>query len=120
MILRRKYVNNTFGFFIKNFTEYQEGFEANGKRFLCGSHSKQSLGELWIGLDKLHNLTSTHSYGLKIIMTDFDNSTYSAFYNRFKVRIACTSLKMVKNKDLKLDKYGKHHFKKLRVYLDIA
>ena len=99
MILRRRDVGNPRGFFAKSFAEYQEGFEENGKqlklkpmymghilnnpdRKLCFS------GESWIGLDTLHNLTSEHSYGLKIIMTDFDNSTYVAFYNRFKVGIA--------------------------------
>merc|ERR1712055_764911 len=71
VVLRRKDVGNTKGFFAKSFAEYKEGFEENG--------------ESWIGLDTLHNLTSERSCGLKIIMTDFDNSTYVALYKRFKV-----------------------------------
>ena len=99
MILRRRDVGNPRGYFAKSFAEYQEGFEENGKQLksqpLYMDHIPSNpdrklyfLGESWIGLDTLHNLTSEHSYGLKIIMTDFDNSTYVAFYNRFKVGIA--------------------------------
>jgi len=71
VILRRKEVGNPRDFFAKSFTEYREGFKHNG--------------ESWIGLEKLHRLTSEHSYGLKIIMTDFDKKKYVAFYNQFKV-----------------------------------
>ena len=40
---------------------------------------------MWIGLDKLHQLTSERSYSLKITMTDYDNKTFVAVYNNFKV-----------------------------------
>ena len=49
---------------------------------------RKFLGEIWIGLETLHRLTSENSYGLKIVMTDFDKKKYFAFYNRFKVIIA--------------------------------
>ena len=46
---------------------------------------KTTSGESWIGLDKLHQLTSERSYSLKITMTDYDNKTFVAVYNYFKV-----------------------------------
>ena len=46
---------------------------------------KSPLGESWIGLDKLHQLTSERSYSLKITMTDYDKKTFVAVYNNFKV-----------------------------------
>ena len=42
-------------------------------------------GEGWIGLDKLHQLTSQRSYSLRIIMTDYDQMSYVAVYDQFKV-----------------------------------
>ena len=42
-------------------------------------------GESWIGLEKLHRLTSQRDYKLKIIMTDFDGKKYVAVYDQFKV-----------------------------------
>ena len=42
-------------------------------------------GELWLGLEKLHQLTSEKNYSLRITMTDFDNKTYVAVYDQFKV-----------------------------------
>ena len=42
-------------------------------------------GELWIGLDKLHQLTSARSYSLKITMTDYDGKIYTALYEQFQV-----------------------------------
>ena len=43
-------------------------------------------GESWLGLDKLHRLTSLASFGLKITMTDFDGKRYTAHYDHFKVK----------------------------------
>ena len=42
-------------------------------------------GELWLGLEKVHQLTSKGSYSLNITMTDFDNQTYVAVYEQFQV-----------------------------------
>jgi len=67
----RKQSENAEDFFNQNFKAYQDGFAANG--------------ESWIGLDKLHRLTSERSYSLKITMTDYDNKTFVAVYNNFKV-----------------------------------
>merc|ERR1712186_93063 len=64
VILRRKQVGNPMGYFDKSFKEYKAGFV--------------SRGEGWIGLEKLHQLTSTGSYGLRIRMKDWDDSTYMA------------------------------------------
>ena len=49
------------------------------------NNEKSTLGESWIGLDKLHQLTSERSYSLKITMTDYDKKTFVAVYNNFKV-----------------------------------
>ena len=83
-VLVRKEVGNHPAFFDKTFAEYQEGFSANG---LLKEQFIQILiqGESWLGLDKLHNLTSQQSYKLKIIMTDFDGKEYVAVYDQFKV-----------------------------------
>ena len=42
-------------------------------------------GELWLGLENLHQLTSEGSYSLNITLKDFDNKTYVAVYDQFKV-----------------------------------
>ena len=47
---------------------------------------KKILGEIWIGLDKLHQLTNERLYSLKITMTDYDGKKYEALYNQFKVK----------------------------------
>ena len=41
---------------------------------------------MWLGLDKLHSLTSQKSYTLQITMTDFDGKKYVAVYEQFQVR----------------------------------
>ena len=45
-----------------------------------------TTGEVWLGLDKLHQLTNEGSFGLKIAMTDFDGKQYTAVYDHFRVR----------------------------------
>jgi len=70
-ILVRKEVGNPVDYFNKYYDEYREGFSANG--------------ESWLGLDKIHSLTSQGDYKLKIIMTDFDGKKYHAVYDEFKV-----------------------------------
>lgn len=71
VMLRRKRVGNPVGYFDKTFAEYKRGFE--------------SRGELWLGLEKLHQLTSKGSYSLRITMKDFDDKTYVAVYDQFQV-----------------------------------
>ena len=44
-----------------------------------------TTGEVWLGLDKLHKLTSKGDYGLRITMTDFDAKRYMAIYDQFQV-----------------------------------
>ena len=43
------------------------------------------LGEIWLGLETLHKLTSVGSYSLHILIKDFDQKTYVAVYDQFKV-----------------------------------
>jgi len=71
VMLVRKQCDNPMDYFDKTFAEYQEGFSANG--------------EVWIGLDKLHQLTSAGSYSLEITMTDYDGSKRQAVYEQFEV-----------------------------------
>ena len=93
VMLRRKQVGNPRGFFTKSFADYREGFAENGKRLNYNLYMLYNperklcvfLGESWIGLERLHRLTSEHSYGLEIIMTDFHGKEYLAFYKCFKV-----------------------------------
>merc|ERR1712013_561013 len=65
---------NPKGFFDKNFDDYKAGFE--------------SRGELWLGLESLHKLTSERNYKLRINLKDFDNKVgpgdgYKLAINRF-------------------------------------
>ena len=55
-------------------------------------------GESWLGLKKLHQLTSESSGSLRITLKDFDNNTYVAFYDQFQVRIIfCFSMVSVRD-----------------------
>ena len=45
----------------------------------------QFTGELWLGLESLHQLTSGGAYRLHIAMKDFDNRAYEAVYESFQV-----------------------------------
>ena len=42
-------------------------------------------GELWLGLEPLHKLTSERDYKLNVTLMDFDNKSYTAVYDQFKV-----------------------------------
>ena len=42
-------------------------------------------GEMWLGLKKIHELTSGGGYSLRITMTDFDQNSYAAVYDQFQV-----------------------------------
>ena len=48
--------------------------------------AKATLGESWLGLKKVHQLTSERDYSLHVNLTDFDGKSYSAVYDLFKVR----------------------------------
>ena len=44
-------------------------------------------GELWLGLEEIHQLTSGGSYSLHITLKDFDHKSYVAIYDQFQVII---------------------------------
>ena len=44
-----------------------------------------SPGELWLGLETIHKLTSDGSYSLRITMKDFDGQSYVAVFDQFQV-----------------------------------
>ena len=48
--------------------------------------AKAYPGESWLGLKKVHQLTSERDYSLHVNLTDFDGKSYSAVYDLFKVR----------------------------------
>ena len=52
-------------------SEYQKGFN--------------SKGELWIGLDQLHEVTSSGKWRLDVVMGDWKDKNYTARYNEFSV-----------------------------------
>ena len=58
--------------FFRKWTEYQNGF-GNLKR------------EFWLGLDKIHRLTSQTKNQLRVDLTDWDGNTVDAEYNGFTV-----------------------------------
>ena len=39
-----------------------------------------------MGLDKLHAITTSKNFGLKVIMGDYDGTDYHAIYDTFQVR----------------------------------
>ena len=58
--------------FYRNWTEYKEGF---------GSVN----GEYWLGNDAIHQLTSNADYKLKLVLTDWDNTTKYAQYDTIRI-----------------------------------
>ena len=58
--------------FYRGWAEYKRGF---------GSLT----GEFWLGLDKIHRLTSSGNYKLRVDLEDFSGNTYYAEYDFFKV-----------------------------------
>ena len=58
--------------FYRGWAEYKRGF---------GSLT----GEFWLGLDKIHRLTSSGNYKLRVDLEDFSANTYYAEYDFFKV-----------------------------------
>ena len=58
--------------FYRNWTDYKQGF---------GNLS----GEFWLGLDKIHRLTSQTKNKLRIELEDFDGNTSYAEYDTFAV-----------------------------------
>ena len=67
----QKRLDGSVGFY-RGWTEYKRGF---------GSLS----GEFWLGLDKIHRLTSSGKYKLRVDLEDFAGQNYSAEYDLFKV-----------------------------------
>ena len=86
-MLVRKQAGNAHDYFDKTFADYQRGFSANGELRKKEKLRNILAGEIWIGLEKLHQLTSVRSFLLKITMTDYDGKEYVAVYEQFKVDI---------------------------------
>ena len=77
---RRGQFGNPSTYFQKGWSDYKIGFDLNG--------------ELWLGLDKLHSLTASGTWRLDVVMGDWDNSTYTARYNKFSVGSEAASYKL--------------------------
>ena len=58
--------------FYRGWAEYKRGFGT-------------LRGEFWPGLDKIHRLTSSGNYKLRVDLEDFSANTYYAEYDFFKV-----------------------------------
>ena len=58
--------------FYRNWSDYKHGF---------GNLN----GELWLGLDKIHRLTSDNNNMLRVDLEDFEGNTAYAEYNMFGV-----------------------------------
>jgi len=71
VVMQKRKAGNTPDYFAKTFDEYKQGFSSNG--------------EIWLGLEKIHILTTSRSYGLVVKMTDWDDKEYIAVYDSFKV-----------------------------------
>jgi len=67
----QKRLNGSVDFY-RDWAEYKRGF---------GNFS----GEFWLGLDKIHRLTNSGSYKLRVDLEDFDGKSYYAEYDSFKV-----------------------------------
>ena len=71
IIQKRGYCGNPVDYFAKNWSEYQVGFKSN-----C---------ELWLGLDKIYEITSQARYSLKVELTDWSSNVYVAYYRSFAI-----------------------------------
>nr|KAG5693651.1 hypothetical protein BaRGS_017381 [Batillaria attramentaria] len=58
--------------FYRNWTDYERGFG-------------DLTHEFWLGLDKIHRLTSSNNYSLRVDLEDFDGSTAYAEYRDFSI-----------------------------------
>ena len=58
--------------FYRGWAEYKRGFG-------------NLTGEFWLGLDKIHRLTSSRNYKLRVDLEDFSANTYYAEYDLFEV-----------------------------------
>ena len=59
-------------------------FYRDWSEYKCGFGNL--TGEFWLGLDKIHRLTSGGNYKLRVDLEDFAGNTYYAEYDSFKVR----------------------------------
>ena len=71
VIQKRGQFGNPANYFQKRFDDYRRGFGANG--------------ELWLGLDKMHQLTRTGRWSLEVHLTDWQGNRKVAKYEFFKV-----------------------------------
>ena len=72
VIQSRGQFGNPDDYFVRNWTQYEEGFGVPGKEF-------------WLGLRHLHGLTSTGRFKVKFEMEDWDGSRAYAEYSTFMV-----------------------------------
>ena len=71
VVQKRGQCGNPNDYFSKNWAEYKQGFQEG-----C---------EEWIGLDRLHEHTSSGNYGLKVTLTDWNSNDHYAYYDSFIV-----------------------------------
>ena len=71
IIQRRIPGANPLNYFDKRFDEFRNGFGANG--------------ELWLGLEKIHQLTLAGRWIMEVHLTDWNGHKKFARYNSFKL-----------------------------------
>ena len=90
VILCRNPTLNPADFFDRTFEEYKNGFAANGicrntKHKKAFSNDDFITGEGWLGLEKMHKITSKKMYRLKITLTSRNWTEYVGYYDWMKV-----------------------------------
>ena len=90
VILCRNPTLNPADFFDRTFEEYKNGFAANGicrntKHKKAFSNDDSIAGEGWLGLEKMHQITSKKMYRLKITLTSRNWTEYVGYYDWMKV-----------------------------------
>ena len=72
MIQRRGDFGNPADFFLRNWTEYRQGFGAPNK-------------ELWLGLEAIFMLTNAEPVQMLVNLEDFDGNKTAIMVNDFKI-----------------------------------
>ena len=91
VILCRNPTLNPGDFFDRSFEEYKNGFANHGicrNTYMTVFQNDSLTGEGWLGLEKLHQITSKKLYRLKVTLTARNWTQYVGYYDWMKVRNA--------------------------------
>ena len=94
VIQSRGQFGNPVDYFLRNWTQYVEGFGIPGKRwksFKCSSNNVLNIPlhiegeEYWMGLDNMYHLTQLGAYSLRLKLEDLDGVVEEINYEKFKL-----------------------------------